>query len=117
MLLCCRAGVDMRCCCVVEPELLGASSLLRKYIALLCAHVTEVLCTAHVLVRSSSALYTSVADILRSDISSEFLSQRLLNVSVVFSSLPVVIIYFTFISKLSYLKKLKRLTSGDACDL
>ena len=54
---------------VTETELIGASSLLRKYLMLLCAHVADVLPIAASLATCSEKHFTLIAQIIAKDVS------------------------------------------------
>lgn len=55
-----------------EPEMLGMGSLLKKYLSLLCAHVTDVVPIATNLASYSSKHFAAVAQIIRQDVSGGF---------------------------------------------
>ena len=52
-----------------DPELLGAGSLLRKYMTLLCAHVADIIPIAASLASYSSKHFALVARIITRDVS------------------------------------------------
>lgn len=54
---------------VVAIEVVAASSLLKKYISLVCYHVTEVLNVATTILTASQKCFKTFAGILASDIS------------------------------------------------
>ena len=54
---------------LTEPELVGAGSLLRKYLNLLCAHVADVLPVAASLATPSGKHFATVAKIVSADVS------------------------------------------------
>ena len=56
---------------LTDVELLGAGSLLRKYVSLLSAHVRDIMPTAAKLAAPSPKQFSSVASIIESDLSGE----------------------------------------------
>ena len=52
-----------------DAELLGAGSLLKKYITLLVTHIRDIMPTATNLASRSPKQFASVADIIESDLS------------------------------------------------
>ncbi len=53
---------------VSDPEFLGAGSLLRKYLTLLCAHVSDVLPVAASLAAYSSKHFSIISRIVANDV-------------------------------------------------
>ncbi len=55
-----------------EVELLGAGSLLRKYVSLICSHVCDVMPVASALAVHSSKHFSTVAKIITQDVTGDF---------------------------------------------
>ncbi|XP_033111225.1 E3 ubiquitin-protein ligase HERC2-like [Anneissia japonica] len=60
---------------IVDPELLGAGSLLRKYIALLCSHINDIMPVASSLAGQSCKHFAVVARVVESDLSGVLLPE------------------------------------------
>lgn len=54
---------------VADTEVLGAGSLLRKYVVLVCMHVSDVLPVAASIAASNLKLFPTIANIMQADIS------------------------------------------------
>ncbi len=71
--------VQMLHCLFSEPDLLGAGSLLRKYLSLICGHVSDVMPVACALAVYSSKHFTTVARIITSDVTGKIGNMKSLN--------------------------------------
>ena len=57
-------------------ELLGAGALLRKYVTLLCNHVSDILPIAHSLASTSTKHFTLVSKIIEKDVTGIYLENK-----------------------------------------
>lgn len=67
-------------CCFVDPELLGVGSLLKKYIALLCTHIGDILPVATSIASTGRRHFAEVSRVIEGDLTGNSLSPKLLSV-------------------------------------
>lgn len=59
--------------CLPDPELLGVGSLLKKYIALLCAHIGDILPVATSIASAGRRHFAEVSRVIEGDLTGKFL--------------------------------------------
>ncbi|XP_071496413.1 E3 ubiquitin-protein ligase HERC2-like [Diadema antillarum] len=75
----------------IDAELLGAGSLLKKYVTLLVTHIRDIMPTATTLAARSPKRFASVADIIESDLSGVLLPELVTCLVMLQTKCPLII--------------------------